>query len=200
MTYNKDWRSFYNIINTIMKVRICVIAILLVLSVQARSFNNHNREKILDHSESSRPNNLKEETYIDFYFGTILGWQTQQTETGQCYADTIAFYTSLNSTLNILYHSYLPSYWFNLLDRFRINIDNYSNSLHSCQVHSILTKLQRILTQDGIVETAARLLTQIAILQIYFNNFTTEFAQGNLYDSGMNFGKLSSAIVGVTVN
>ena len=200
MTYNKDWRSFYNIINTIMKVIICVIAILLVLSVQARSFNNHNREKTLDNSESSRPNNLKEETYIDFYFGTILGWQTQQTETGQCYADTIAFYTSLNSTLNILYHSYLPSYWFNLLDRFRINIDNYSNSLHSCQVHSILTKLQRILTQDGIVETAARLLTQIAILQIYFNNFTTEFAQGNLYDSGMNFGKLSSAIVGVTVN
>ena len=55
-------------------------------------------------------------------------------------------------------------------------------------------------TSNGIIETMARLLTQIAFLQNYLTKFTTSFAAGNYTVAGTQIGLLSSAIIGVTVN
>jgi hypothetical protein len=200
----RELEKEYNNIRHNMKIAVLTLLIVLfACSAYGRAFNNYVRKDTYgaDMELQWRDDPIEvNETWIDFYFGLILGWQTQQKVPGQCYTDTVSYYKSLNLTLEMLLVSYLPAYWFNFLDRIRINIDSYSKSLQSCQVHSILLKLQRIVTMDGIIETAARLLTQVAFLKSYFELFTTNFADGNMTVAGTQLGKLSSAIIGVTVN
>ena len=181
-------------------VALCIA--LLACGTYAKSFNNHvNQNTFMGYEiEISEDEPVANETWVDFYYGIILGWQTQQKVPGQCHTDTTAFYTSLNATVDILLRSYLPSNWFNFADRVRINIDSLSKKLQSCQVHSILTKLQRIVTANGIIETAARLLTQVGSLQNYFSRFSLNLADGNMTVAGTQVGLMSSIIVGVTVN
>ena len=184
-------------------VLFALLVVLLAYGANARAFNNYVREdtygkvKLMTVSEDPV---VRNETWVDFYYGFILGWQTQQRVSGQCYADSANFYKTINDTFAMLMNAYLPSFWFNLLDRIRINIDAYSKSLQSCQLHAILNKLQRMFSADGLIETMARLLTQIAFLKGYMDNFTNFLAAGNMTDAGVQLGKLTSAIIGVTVN
>ena len=189
-----------------MKVLILALFVLLIAGASARSYNTYTRTNHFNGAEGikiEQEDTLQasdNQTLVDFYFGLILGWQTQQSLPGQCHADNKAFFKSLNDTLHTFMKAFLPSVWFNFLDRIRINIDTLSKGLQSCQVHSILTKLQRMVTMDGIIETAARLMTQIAFLQGYVTKFITFFNNGELQNAGIQVGLLSSAIIGVTVN
>ena len=111
-----------------------IVSIIVIISWSAagKSFNNSIKEK-LNHQPimAYRDSNGTNETLVNFYFGVILGWQTQQNIPGQCYKDTANFYVTLNDTLNVLLIAYLPNNWFHLLDRIRVNIDAYSKSLQS---------------------------------------------------------------------
>ena len=186
-----------------MKLIILSLCLIIMISASnARSFNTYYRNEKFGNEaiNVAEDDPVVNETWADFYFGMILGWQTQQINPGQCHRDTASYWTSLNDTLNILLVAWKPSFWFNFLDRIRINIDSYSKSLQSCQVHTVLTKLQRIVTVDGLIETAARLLTQVAFLGRYWTSFLENLFDGNMTDSGIQLGLLFSSITGVTVN
>ena len=92
--------------------KILLIALALVIicwSASGKSFNNSVKEKLNHEAFITYGNSTSNETYIDLYYGVILGWQTQQTIPGQCYKDTYNFYVTLNDTLNILFIAYLPT-------------------------------------------------------------------------------------------
>ena len=181
-----------------MKVILFAILFCMIASTNARSFSTYSRLN----PEETQVSTLTAdpETVFDFYLGLIFGWQTQQTIPGQCHADNLAFFNSLGDTWLTFLRAYRPDTWFNFLDRIRINIDTMSKALQSCQIHSILTKLERIVTFDGLVETGARLITQITFLQGYMNQFSTHIAAGEMRLAGVQIGLLMSAIIGVTVN
>ncbi|CAI2381603.1 unnamed protein product [Moneuplotes crassus] len=180
-----------------MKVALLAFLIILVAAVNARSFNTYSRTSPLL-SKISQLN--AEQTPFDFYRGFILGWQTQQSQPGQCYNDNGAFFSSLNDTWTTFKRAYRPDTWFNFLDRIRINIDNFAKSLQSCQMHSILTKMERIVTSEGILEVSARLISQIVFLQNNIQVFMDSLATGEYRTAGIEGGKFLSAIIGVTVN
>ncbi|CAI2384614.1 unnamed protein product [Moneuplotes crassus] len=180
-----------------MKGILFVTMIVLIVGINARSFNNYSRTN----PEKTNAMNLKaEEGFAHFYFGWIRGWQTQQLQAGQCYHDNNAFFFSLNDTFTTFLHAYRPDIWFNFLDRIRINIDNFAKLLQSCQVHSILLKVERIVTQEGFIEISARLITQIVFLQNNIQAFQNHLAAGEFELAGVELGKFVSAVVGVTVN
>ena len=185
-----------------MKIAIfCLFAAVLLCTANARSFNTFVRENQYAGAEAIKfQEEENNETFADLYFGIILGWQVRQDTPGQCYDDTLAFWQTMNRTLRSALTAFLPQNWFNFLDNIRVNIDSFAKSLQSCQTHTILTKLQRLVTMNGIIETAARLLTQIPFLQGYVSNFFAYLGDGNMTDAGIQLGLLSSAIIGTTVN
>ena len=185
-----------------MRITTLILALSLVtMAVSARSFNNYQREEAS--AGLATPGLMEDpssETLADFYFGLILGWQTQQVRRGQCYMDNQNFFRTLNDTYQMILIAFLPANWFNFIDRIRINIDSFSKSLSSCQMHSILVRLERMLTLNGMIETMARLLTQVPFLQGYLDSFYSNLAVGNMTMAGTQLGRFSSAVVGISVN
>ena len=175
------------------------LLVLLIAGTSARSYNTYSETNNFQiPAEASE--NRDPEPWSNLYFGIILGWQTQQALPGQWFNNNKAFISSLNDTLYTFFKAYLPAYWVNFLDRIRINIDNLSKVLQSCQIHTILEKLKVMSTWNGAIEALARILTQAGYLTDYFNQFMTHYEAGELTLAGVQVGILTSAIVGVTVN
>ncbi|CAI2381761.1 unnamed protein product [Moneuplotes crassus] len=179
-----------------MRVIFLVSLILLISTVSAGSVSNYLKVNGNDKIMALKA----DQGFWDFHLGFILGWQTQQSRPGQCYNDNLAFVSSLSDTWVTFQRAYRPDTWFNFLDRIRINIDSLSKGLQSCQMHSILTKMERIVTTEGLLEVSARLISQIVMLQNNIANFMNYVNAGELRSAGTEMGKFFSAVVGVTVN
>ena len=61
--------------------------------------------------------------------------------------------------------AYIPEYWFNFIDKFRIIVVDWSAMQTDCEVYYILGAIKTMLDLEGFMAVFARLVPQFLTLQ-----------------------------------
>lgn len=112
-----------------------------------------------------------------FMYGVIRGMQAQTQFEGQCWNTVEALLVSFNQTKDEIKIAYLPQNWFNLLDRLRINLYNYSLVQIDCQFYYMLGALKTLMTIEGISALVARAVPQALFFKTIFESIQAYYAE-----------------------
>ncbi len=135
-----------------------------------------------------------------FTYGFIRGMQAQTQFEGQCWNSVEVFLVSIESTKEEFTVAYLPQNWFNLLDRFRVNLVDWSIIQTDCQVYYLLGAVKTLLTLEGFSALIARAVPQSLFFSTIFQNIQTYYDEGNWVQLGVEVGGLTKIILGQSVN